>query len=107
MNSNQTRFVRGAYSAHIPGMSGVFSVSTGFPVYKVLRMLFPACQPLSAAWGFVATYYLYVFRNKISSSSRPTAPKICFLSRSDDAVSTMLSRSSVKLAGHSSARESE
>lgn len=39
MKSSQTRFVRGAYSAQMPGMSGDFSVSTGFPVYNVLRML--------------------------------------------------------------------
>lgn len=39
MNSSQTRFVRGAYSAQIPGISGAFSVSAGLPVYKVLRIL--------------------------------------------------------------------
>lgn len=39
MNSSQTRFVRGAYSAQIPGISGVFSVSVGLPVYNVARIL--------------------------------------------------------------------
>lgn len=39
MKSSQTRFVRGAYSAQIPGMFGVFSVSPGCPVYSVARIL--------------------------------------------------------------------
>lgn len=43
MKSSQTRFVRGAYSAQIPGISGAFSASTGFPVYNVLRIL-SLCQ---------------------------------------------------------------
>lgn len=86
MNKSQMRFVLGAYSSQIPGISGVLLVSTGFPVYTSARIC------------------LYVSLNRISSSSRPIASKICFLSRSDEAMSTIWWESSL---ARSSARERE
>lgn len=86
---SQTRFVRGTYSAQIPGTSGVFSVSVGLPVYIVARI------------------YRYVSLSRTSSSSSPMASKICLLSRSDDAISTIPSGSSGRSARRRSARESE